>query len=33
MLEKCVLGVNEQVIDDSGQVIGESYAFLARRLR
>jgi hypothetical protein len=33
MLEKCRLGANEQLIDQSGQVIGEAYTFTARRLR
>jgi hypothetical protein len=33
MLEKCRLGANEQLIDQSGQVIGETYTFTARRLR
>jgi hypothetical protein len=33
LLEKVKLGVNEQICDQSGQVILESYAFMARRLR
>jgi hypothetical protein len=32
-LEKCYLGANEQIMDQSGNVIGESYSFIARRLR
>ena len=33
MLEKVKLGVNEQIVDQNGQPILESYAFIARRLR
>jgi hypothetical protein len=33
LLEDVKLGANEQIFDQSGQVIGESYGFTARRLR
>jgi hypothetical protein len=33
LLEDVKLGANEQIFDQSGQVIGESYGFIARRLR
>jgi hypothetical protein len=32
-LERCYLGANEQVMDQSGNVIGETYSFIARRCR
>jgi hypothetical protein len=33
LLEGVKLGANEQILDQSGQVIGEAYGFTARRLR
>jgi hypothetical protein len=32
-LEKCRIISNEQILDQSGQVIGDAYGFIARRLR
>ncbi len=33
LLESVKLGANEQIIDQSGQTLGEAYGFTARRLR
>ena len=33
LFESVELGANEQILDQSGQVLGESYGFTARRLR
>jgi len=33
LFESVKLGANEQILDQSGQVLGESYGFTARRLR